>query len=154
MRLFGIFLAVAVCVAPVSAAEAPAVPKGKIPNAPQIINFGLLEALSAIGHADLAGVFAFIPEEQAPMAMADFLLRNRKALKRFVKKSERDKKKVEAISIWDKHVFMYLTGMVNSGQMPPTMKKVPQRWISRIHALMLAPGLPLQAIVQKREAKK
>ena len=148
MNRLVILLACALSAAPLLAAERAV---GKVLSGGDILNLSLIEALAAIDHADMAGVFAFIPEEQSPMAMADLLLRNHKALRRFIKKAEKDAAKADAISDWDKQVCLYLTGMLSQGQLPPGLKAVSPRWLGRIHELSLKPGLPLQMIVQKRD---
>ena len=122
-----------------------------MPQAPQIINLNLLNALIAVDAQDLAGVFGFIPEPSAAPALADYLLHSRSALKRFMKKGEKDLKEVGAISEWDQQVFRYLLAIYSSGALPREMDALPSRWLNRVSALSLAPALPLADITLRRK---
>lgn len=134
-------------------AAAPAAAQREIPSPPTIIDLNLMEALVAIERIDLVGIFTFVPPGRAPLAMADFLLRNRKALKMFVKKAERDLKQVQGINEWDKKVFLFLVGMT-SGRLLSGIKAVPRRWMDRINTLSLAQPLPLSVMLQRRSGKR
>lgn len=125
----------------------------QLPVQTQIINLSLLEALVAIQATDLAGVFGFIPEDQSAMAMADYLMHNHRALKKFVKKGERDFKEVQGVNDWDKQVLLYLIGINNSVSLPVGVERIPAGLMRRINELGLAPGLPLQIMVQKRNKR-
>ncbi len=134
-------------------AAAPAGAQREIPSPPSIIDLNLMEALVVIGRTDLIGIFTFVPSRRAPLAMADFLLRNRKALKKFVKKSERDLKQVQGINEWDRKVFLFLVG-ISAGRLPSGIKALPRGWIDRINTLSLAQPLPLSIMVQRRAGGK
>ena len=130
--------------APQAAAPAVLAPQG------QVIGLSLLEALVAIEHTDLAGIFGFVPEQASSFAMADFLLRDQKSLKLFIKKCEKDYKKAKGISIWDKQVLLHLVTIDASGAEVMGMKKIPAGWMDRINTLSLVEGLPLEIVVQRR----
>ncbi len=130
-------------------AAGPAAAQREIPSSPTIINLNLMEALVAIDRTDLVGIFTFVPQKRTSLAMADFLLRNRKALRKFVKKAERDLKQVQGINEWDKGVFLYLVGM-SSGRLPSGVKALSRGWTDRINTLSLAQPLPLSIMVQRR----
>jgi len=132
--------------APQAPARAPA-PQG------QVIGLTLLEDLVAIGHTDLAGIFGFVPEQASAFAMADFLMRDHKSLKRFVKKCEGDFKKAHGVSLWDKQVLLHLVTINASGADAMGMRKVPAPWMDRINTLCLVEGLPLEIVVQRRGSK-
>ena len=126
----------------------------QVPTQQQIINLSLIEALVAIDATKLSGVFAFVPREQSSMAMADYLMHDRKALKKFVKKGERDFKQVQGINEWDREVYLYLVG-INSGRfLPAGVERVPKKWLKRIHRMSLARPLPLQVIAQRRKVSR
>ena len=133
--------------APQAAAPAAQAPQG------QVIGLSLLEALVAIEHTDLAGIFGFVPEQASSFAMADFLMRDHKSLKLFVKKCEKDSKKANAISIWEKQVLLHLVTIDASGAEAMGMKKIPAGWMDRVNTLSLAEGLPLEIVVQRRAQK-
>ena len=63
-----------------SEAQAPA------PAQTYLISLSLVEALVAIDKTDLSAVFSFVPEQNAPMALATYLMGDQRALKRFIKK--------------------------------------------------------------------
>jgi hypothetical protein len=123
--------------------------QGQIPSSPQVINLSLMDTLVAIDAGDMAGVFSFIPEDRTSMAMADYLAHNHRALKKFIKKGERDVKEVQGIDEWDRQVVLYLVGITSSGGLPGA-KPIPAGWVSRINELALVPAVPLQVIVEKR----
>ncbi|HBL18065.1 MAG: hypothetical protein A2X36_08870 [Elusimicrobia bacterium GWA2_69_24] len=117
-----------------------------------VINLSLVDALVAVDAQDLAGVFSFIPEEQTPMAMADYLMHDHKALKKFVRKGERDLKLSQGINEWDKKVLLFLVGMNSQPLLPLGIARVSPAWRARVNALSLAQALPLNIIVQQRAA--
>jgi len=137
-----------------AAVLAAAEPGPGVPNAPQIINFNVVEALSSIGGQELGGIFAFIPEERASMAMAAYLMESPKALKRFVKKVSADREEVQGINGWDKEVLLYLIGMGSAGQTSTGGEAIAASMMKRIQALSLESALPREVIVQRRALRK
>lgn len=138
-----LLLALAVSV-PGSAAQAPASPQT------YIISLSLVEALVAIKGTDLSAVFSFVPEQNAPIALATYLMNNQGALKRFLGKCEKDYEAAQGINDWDKQVLLYLVGLDGSGAAGSGMKKVPERLMKKVSEMSLLPGLPLEIVVQKR----
>ena len=127
--------------APLRADASAAAPQGRLPETRAMLGSSVLDALIAAGRSELSGVFAFVPAEAAPMAMADLLMHDPKALKGFVKKGERDRKKYGGIDGWDKQVYLYLVGLSRQLVLPAGMKKPSERWMGRINELALAPPL-------------
>ena len=120
------------------------------PNAPQVINFSLVEALSAMDEQALGGIFSFVPEDKTSMALAVYLMQDRKGLKLFLKKVAKDRKEAQGINGWDKEVLLYLVGMGSSSVSPLAAKPIPRSWMKRIQELSLEPALPLEVIIQRR----
>ena len=145
----------AVCLAaaaPSAAQQAPAAAPGlDMPQPSQIINLNVLEALAVIQAEDLAGVFAYIPEANAAPALAHYLLYNKSALKRFIKKSESDLKELGVINEWDKQVCAYMIGLHSSGILSEKAHANSGSFIDRISTLSAAPGLPLSEISLRRK---
>ncbi|MFH1723808.1 MAG: hypothetical protein ABII00_04205 [Elusimicrobiota bacterium] len=128
--------------------------EGMIPAAPQVINLSLMDALVAVGATDLAGVFSFIPEMQSSMALADYLMHNRKALTKFIKKGEKDLKEVQGINEWDKQVFLFLIGINAQPRLPAGIERIPEKLMKQVNRMGLAQPLPLRIIVERRAANK
>lgn len=126
----------------------------RVPSMDQVINLSLVEALVAVGAADLAGVFGFIPEERTAMAMADYLLRDRKGLKRFIKKGQRDLRELGGVNEWDKQVYLFLVGMTSSGALPAGVRPLSAKTINGIQQLGLARPLSLQEMTVARSARR
>lgn len=127
-----------------AAAAAPAASQG-------VINLSCVEALTAVGEADLAGVFSFVPEKDSAAAFADLTARNPKALKKFVAKVEADYKAAKGISAWDKAVLRGVLGLYAS-PLADTLKKPGGKVLSRITELAALPALTLEAITAARRA--
>lgn len=123
---------------------------GAAPSAPSIINMSLMDALVAIKHPELAGVFSFVPDSQATMAMADFLMRDHDSLKRFLKMAEADMKKLKIINGWDKEVCLHIVAASANENLPPGAKRLSKRLSDRVSILSLAPGMPLEVVMQRR----
>ncbi|MEK7656408.1 MAG: hypothetical protein AAB412_01500 [Elusimicrobiota bacterium] len=127
-----------------SAAQAPA------PAQTYLISLSLVEALVAIDKTDLSAVFSFVPEQNAPMALATYLMGDHGALKRFLKKCRKDYDAAQGINEWDKQVLLYLVGLDASGLASSGMKKVPEGLMKKVSETSLLPGVPLEVVVQKR----
>jgi hypothetical protein len=120
---------------------------------PQIIDLSLVEALVAIKHTELAGIFGFVPEPVSALAFADYLMRDLKSLKCFIKKVEKDKKLAEGISIWDKQVLLHLVTIDATGDVMMGVRKVSKELMEKVNTLGLAQDYPLEMIVQRRAGK-
>lgn len=115
----------------------------------RFIDSSLMEALVAMDRPELAGIFAFVPDADARVAMADFLLRDPAALKRFIKKAERDLREAKAVNVWDKEVLLHIVAATAEGGIPgvPQPKK---ETLSRVSALSLAVGVPRDVLAEQR----
>jgi len=130
----------------------PAAP-ARVPATPRIIGASVLEALLTVREQRLTGVFAFVPSEHASMAMADYLMHDRRALKRFVKKDERDLEELRGIDAWDREVHLYLVGVHAQLLFPQGVKRIPEKLLQRIRRLSLSPGLSIEVMSQRRAAR-
>ena len=144
---------IALLIALLAAAPAVARAQGAVPTSSQMVSLSLVDTLVSIDEADLAGLFAFIPGPQAPMALAHYLMKNRAALKRFLKKVEKDFKKAKAINEWDKDVLLYLVGLNSASRLPFGMERLPKKLTGRVNELALKPALPL-GMIQQRKTRK
>lgn len=142
--------------APARSQEAHVVadPGAQVLQPPQILDLSAVEGLVAVGAQDLAGVFGFIPEAAVTSAFADYLLHSRKALKKFLKKGERDLKELGGINAWDKAVWMSLMQINGAGLLPLGMNRLDKDQELRVSALVLARGLSLQEMTAIRGAKQ
>ncbi len=134
--------------APGRAQNAPAAVAVQAPQA-QLINLSLMEALVALDAQDLAGIFGFVPEASASVALADYLMHNRTALKKFVRKGEKDLKALGGVNAWDRLVFMHIMQMNNS-PLPPGIERLPAKMEYKVSTLVLAPPLTLEEINGRR----
>ena len=123
---------------------------GAAPSAPGIINMSLMEALVAIEHPELAGVFAYVPDAQTAVATADFLMRDHGSLKRFLKKVEADHRKLKVVNGWDKEVCLHIVAATANHTVPPGAEPLSKRLFDRVSSLSLAQAVPLQVILQRR----
>lgn len=71
-----------------------------------ILNLNCMTALIAIEHFDLTGTFSFIAEKDTAAALAEFLVRNKQAQKKYIYKLQKDIKETMGISVWDHAVIM------------------------------------------------
>jgi hypothetical protein len=122
----------------------------ELPPATQFINLSLIEALTVIDGQDLAGVFAFVPEASAPAALADYLLRHPKALKKFLKRGESDLRQAGGINEWDKHVYIYMVAIHVSGVLDEK-NRLSSAQTKRVLSLSNAPGMPLVDLTMRRQ---
>lgn len=120
---------------------------------PQIINLSLLEALIAMDAQDLSGIFSFVPEAGAPLALADHLLRHNGRLKRFVKKGERDLREAGGVNEWDRQVFLHIVALQAAGAVPPGLDRLSPAWMGRVSTLATAPALPLAEVTARRKGR-
>ena len=97
--------ALAVC-APSGAQEAVILAEAAPIRQPQMLDLNVMESLVAVGATELAGIFGFVAPENAPFAFADYLLHNRKALKKLTKRELKNLKDVGSVGSWNKLVFV------------------------------------------------
>ena len=123
---------------------------GAAPSAPGIINMSLMEALVAVKHPELAGVFSYVPDAQTTVAMADFLLRDHDSLKRFLKRVDADYRSVKLVNGWDKEVCLHIVAATANRSVPPGAQELSKRLYDVVARLSLSPGVPLEIIIQRR----
>lgn len=123
---------------------------GAAPSAPGIISMSLMEALVAVEHPELAGIFAYVPEQQTAVAMADFLMRDHASLKRYLKRVEKDARKLKVVNGWDKEVCLHIVAATANHTVPPGAKPLKKSLYDRVSNLSLAQGVSLQIILQRR----
>lgn len=123
---------------------------GAAPSAPSIIGMSLMEALVAVRHPELAGVFAYVPDSQSAVAMADYLMRDHEALKRFLKKVEGDQRALKLVSGWDKEVCLHIVAATSNRTVPPGAEPLSKKLYDRVSLMSLAQGVPLEIVLQRR----
>lgn len=126
---------------------------GAAPSAPGIISMSLMEGLVAIKHPELAGVFAYVPESQTAVAMADFLMRDHAALKKFLKKVEAEQKALKLVNGWDKEVCLHIVAATSNRTVPPGAEALSKGLFDRVSLMSLAQGVPLELLIQRRAAR-
>ena len=134
--------------APAEAATRAAQDAAQAPTG--MISFSLVEALAAIKQPQLAGVFAFVTEKNAPFALADLLARDKKAMKLYLDKLDGDFKTAQGLTEWDHEVCASLINLYGSPMANTFGVPEPKR-MKQINDCMLAPALPLETIVAKRK---
>jgi hypothetical protein len=135
-----------------SAAKAePAVAAGAQASEPTgMISFSLVEALAALHQPQLAGIFSFVSEKNAPFAFADLLARDQKAMKLYLGKLGADFKAASGLTEWDHQVCASLINLYAS-PMAATFVVPDAKRMKQINDCMLAPAVPLESIVAKRK---
>lgn len=127
--------------------------QGPIPQ-PQLLDLNVMEALVAVRAQDLAGVFGFVAPEYAPFALADYLLHNRKAMKRLLKKDQADLKQTGGVSAFDKQVFMAVAQINQGVELPPGVLRLSKKEDFDVSEIVLARGLTLQELAMAKGARQ
>ncbi|MBI5200589.1 MAG: hypothetical protein HY925_03300 [Elusimicrobia bacterium] len=140
--------------APSGAQEAAILPESGPIRQPQMIDLNLMESLVTCGATDLAGVFGFVAPENAPFALADYLLHNRKALKKLTKNELKNLKETGGVGAWNKLVFMQILQIENAGILPPGVEKLSKSEEQNVSELVLAKGMTLAEMAAIRGAKQ
>jgi hypothetical protein len=137
---------------PAKAPVKAAAPKAAAPAAEPtgMISFSLVEALAAIHQPQLAGIFSFVAEKNAPFAFADFLARDKKAMKLYLNKLGDDIKAAEGLTEWDHEVCASLINLYSS-PLPPGFERADEKRMKQINDCMLARTASLEEIVAKRK---
>ena len=136
--------------APLLGADSPAKAGAALPQPQQAIaNLSLIDALVTVGGENLAGLFSYISETNTAPAFAGYLFRDQKALKRFLKRDEKDLKSVGGISDWNKQVYLYLV-TINAMNSFAKDEMLPAKLLDRVSALSLAPALSLAELSDRR----
>lgn len=130
-----------------AANAAPVQPRAgtAMPAQQSMINLSLVDALVAVHEEKLAGIFGFVADQNAAPAFADYLFRNPKALKLFLKKGEADLKRIGGVNEWDKQVYLYIVTIQANASLVSDNALSPKIY-DRVTTLSLAPGVSLAAI--------
>lgn len=134
-----LFLSAALLLSPGAFAQAP--------RDAQVLNLSCVEALVSIDQSKLAGVFSFVPEKDAPAAFADLLVHDRKALKKWLKKVQKDNK-IGGVSTWDHEVAVFAL-QIYASPIAETIEK-PGELKDELSTLVLAPVLSLEQLTARR----
>jgi hypothetical protein len=115
-----------------------------------MISFSLVDALAALHEPQLAGIFSFVSERNAPFAFADFLARDKKSMKLYLNKLGEDVKAARGLTDWDHEVCASLINLYAS-PMAATFGRPDDKRMKQINDCMLAPSVTLETIVSKRK---
>ncbi|MBI3564300.1 MAG: hypothetical protein HY079_03785, partial [Elusimicrobia bacterium] len=135
--------------APAAPAPAGAPAAGASSNG-GMVSLSLVEALAAVRAPQLAGLFSFISSDDAPFAFADYLARDKKALKLYVEKLDDDRKAANGLTAWDHNVCASLVNLYSS-PLAATFGRPDEKRLSKINQCVLVPVVPLEDIVARRK---
>ncbi|MFI5363949.1 MAG: hypothetical protein ACHQ49_18465 [Elusimicrobiota bacterium] len=127
-------------------AAAPAV----VAEATGMISFSLVDALTSIHQPQLAGIFSFVEEKNAPFAFADFIARDKKSMKLYLKKLDADVESANGLTEWDHEVCASLINLYGS-PMAATFGVPDAKTMKQINDAMLSRTISLEEIVSKRK---
>jgi hypothetical protein len=114
-----------------------------------MLNLSCVEALVSIDQANLAGVFSFVPEKDGPAAFADLVVHQKKALKKFLGKLERDQKEAGGVSAWDHEAAAFALSIYRS-PLGETIDKPGEALLKRLEDAARAPTMTLQEMTARR----
>ena len=127
-------------------AEAPALAS----SSGGMVSLSLVEALAAVKQPQLAGIFSFVSEKDAPFALADYLARDKKSMKRYLEKLDDDRKAANGLTGWDHEVCVSLVNLYAS-PIAATFGRPDEKRMSKINQCVLAPVVSLEEIVARRK---
>lgn len=127
-------------------AEAPA----QASSSGGMVSLSLIEALAAVRQPQLAGIFSFVAEKDAPFALADYLARDKKPMKRYLEKLDDDRKAAGGLTSWDHEVCVSLVNLYSS-PIAATFVRPDEKHMSKINQCVLAPVVALEEIVARRK---
>ncbi|MDE2141832.1 MAG: hypothetical protein KGJ84_05415 [Elusimicrobia bacterium] len=136
--------------APAFAAPAPNVSGSAAMSSGGMVSLSLIEALTAVRRPELAGIFSFIAEKDAPFAFADLLARDKKAMKLYLSKLDGDRKAANGLTDWDHAVCASLVNLYAS-PIAATFGKPDEARMSKINQCVLSTVVPLEEIVTRRK---
>jgi hypothetical protein len=132
------------------AAARAAKPAAAVPEATGMISFSLVEALASIHQPQLAGIFSFVEEKNAPFAFADFIARDKKSMKLYLNKLDADVEAAGGLTEWDHEVCASLINLYGS-PMAATFGVPDAKRMKQINDAMLSRIISLEEIVAKRK---
>lgn len=124
---------------------------GTAARAQEILSGSLIEALAAVEKPELGGVFTYVGEKNAPLAFADLIARDAKAMKRYTAKLGDDLKAAGGLTAWDHQVCATLVNHYAGATSMPGIKTPDKKRLKALNACVLAPVMELQDIVRKRD---
>lgn len=110
----------------------------------------LSHALHAIDADAVVGVFLFVNPNDGPVALANYLVRDHQALKKYVKSLEKDVKSAQAVSRWDKLVCLHMVALGVDRSVSAKGKVLSKKWAARVQNLTLTPSLNYSEILMRR----
>ena len=130
----------------------PASPRPAVdaPRGASMMSLSLVEALAAIHQPQLAGIFSFVAEADAPFAFADFLARDKKAMKLYLGKLGDDRTAANGLTDWDHGVCASLVNLYASPMAATFGAPEPKR-MKEINDCVLSPVVSLEDIVARRK---
>lgn len=131
-------------------APAPSAPAAAPVASGGMVSLSLIEALAALKQPQLAGIFSFVSEKDAPFALADYLARDRKAMKRYLGKLDDDRKAGGGLTGWDHDVCASLVNLYAS-PIAGTFGRPDEKQMSKINQCVLTPVVSLEEIVSRRK---
>lgn len=148
-------LAVLLLPAPAFAAgaAAPAAPAVAAPRAPEggtMVSLALVEALAAVERPELAGLFSFIPPQNASYAFGDLMARDPKGLKLYARRLKADLKAAGGLTEWDHEVCATLVNIF-AGQGGLLAERPPKKVMAVVNDCVLSPVMDLREIVARRK---
>jgi len=124
---------------------------GTAARAQEMLSGSLIEALKAVEKPELGGVFTYVGDKNAPIAFADLIARDAKAMKRYTAKLGVDLKAAGGLTAWDHQVCATLVNHYAGATAMPGIKVPDSKRLKALNACVLAPIMELQDIVQKRD---
>ena len=132
------------------AALAAAVAAPPAPQGGSMVSLSLVEALAAVERPELAGLFSFLPPQNASYAFGDLMTRDPKALKAYAAKLKSDLKAAGGLTEWDHEVCATIVNLY-AGQGALVNQKPKAKIMSIVNDCVLAPVLDLREIVARRK---
>lgn len=122
-----------------------------VASAQQILDLNCMDALVAAEKTSLAGVFSFIAPKDAPAAFSDMIVRDPKAMKKYLTRVRKDFKAAAGITIWDHDVVLGVISLLGS-PLSSTFDRPPKKIVDQLTELSLAPTLSLEQVAARRKA--
>jgi hypothetical protein len=119
--------------------------------AQQMLDLNCMDALVAAEKSSLAGVFSFIPQKDTTAAFSDLIVRDKKALKKYIAKVEKDLKVASGITLWDHEVVLNALSLFGS-PLAATFEAPPKKITDKLTELSVAPTLSLEQVTARRKA--
>lgn len=119
--------------------------------AQQILDLNCVDALVAADKSSLAGVFSFIPPKDTAAAFSDLIVRDKKAMKKYLGKVEKDFKTASGITLWDHEVVLNTISLLGS-PLAATFEVPPKKVVDKLTELSVAPTLSLEQVTARRKS--